>query len=146
MRRQCRAGACDDRPECPQSPCRCLYPSRADCALYYQCVQGKPRQYRCSQGLLFNEDTLTCDYDFNVDCALSSPARTAGRTPKAFALQGDPSRSRRSSDLGAVLKYSLRQAVTSHGVFSCIPFPSRNIEKRVAFSGIIYLSPRSGVP
>ncbi|GBL75315.1 hypothetical protein AVEN_194531-1 [Araneus ventricosus] len=74
---------------------------------------------------------------------LSSPARTAGRTPKAFALQGNPSRSRRSSDLGAVLKYSLRQAVTSHDVFSCIPFPSRNIEKRVAFSGIIYLSPRS---
>ncbi|GBM32516.1 hypothetical protein AVEN_176305-1, partial [Araneus ventricosus] len=74
MRRQCRAGACDDRPECPQSPCRCLYPSRADCALYYQCVQGKPRQYRCSQGLLFNEDTLTCDYDFNVDCSkLRSP-------------------------------------------------------------------------
>ncbi|GBL88697.1 hypothetical protein AVEN_195676-1 [Araneus ventricosus] len=50
---------------------------------------------------------------------------------------------RRSSDLSAVLKYSLRQAVTPHGVFSSIPFPSRNIEKRVAFSGIIYLSPRS---
>ncbi|GBL93469.1 hypothetical protein AVEN_59671-1 [Araneus ventricosus] len=69
-------------------------------------------------------------------------AHTADRTPKTFALQGDPSRTTHSSDLGAVLKYSLRQAVTSHGVFSCIPFPSRNIEKRVAFSGI-YLSPRS---
>ncbi|GBN36008.1 hypothetical protein AVEN_158732-1 [Araneus ventricosus] len=51
------------------------------------------------------------------------------------------SRPRRSSELGAVLKYSLRRAVTSHGVFSCIPFPRRNIEKRIAFSGIIYLSP-----
>ncbi|GBN43154.1 hypothetical protein AVEN_116822-1 [Araneus ventricosus] len=80
-------------------------------------------------------------YDCPMKRALSSPARTAGRTPKAFALQGDPSRSRRSSDLGVVLKYSLRQAVTSHGVFSCIPFPSRNIEKRIALSGIIYLSP-----
>ncbi|GBM39416.1 hypothetical protein AVEN_97030-1 [Araneus ventricosus] len=77
--------------------------------------------------------------------ALSSPARTEGRTPKAFALQGDPvdqdPDEQHTSDLVAVLKYSLRQAVTSHGVFSCIPFPSRNIEKRVAFSGIIYLSP-----
>ncbi|GBO12838.1 hypothetical protein AVEN_82548-1 [Araneus ventricosus] len=67
--------------------------------------------------------------------------RTADRTPKTFALQGDPSRTTHSFDLVAVLKYSLRQAVTSHGVFLCIPFPSRNIEKRVAFSGIIYLSP-----
>ncbi|GBN55048.1 hypothetical protein AVEN_161786-1 [Araneus ventricosus] len=49
----------------------------------------------------------------------------------------------------AVLIYSLRQAVTSHGVFSYIqaflrkPFPNKDIEKRVAFSGIIDLSPRS---
>ncbi|GBM68976.1 hypothetical protein AVEN_24375-1 [Araneus ventricosus] len=71
--------------------------------------------------------------------ALSSPA--AGRTPKTFALQDDPSRSRHTSDPGAVLKYSLRQAVSSLGVFSRIPFPSRNIQKRVSFSGIIYLSP-----
>ncbi|GBN06622.1 hypothetical protein AVEN_192320-1, partial [Araneus ventricosus] len=70
-------------------------------------------------------------------------ASTAGRTPKTLALQSDPTRSRHSSDTGAVLKYSLRQTVTSHGVFSCIPFPSRNTEKRVAFSGIIYLSPMS---
>ncbi|GBN39404.1 hypothetical protein AVEN_261449-1 [Araneus ventricosus] len=47
------------------------------------------------------------------------------------------------SDPGAVLIYSLQQAVTSHGVFSCISFPNRNIEKKVAFSGVIYLSPRS---
>ncbi|GBL85754.1 hypothetical protein AVEN_193198-1 [Araneus ventricosus] len=70
-------------------------------------------------------------------------ARTADRTPETFAFQGDPSRTTTPSDLGAVLKYSLRQAVTSHGVFSCIPFPSGHIEKRVAFSGIIYLSRRS---
>ncbi|GBM86296.1 hypothetical protein AVEN_207988-1 [Araneus ventricosus] len=70
-------------------------------------------------------------------------ACTADRTPETFALQGDPSRTTTPSDLGAVLKYSLRQAVTSHGVFSCIPFPSGNIEKRVAFSGIIFLTPRS---
>ncbi|GBM66502.1 hypothetical protein AVEN_23768-1 [Araneus ventricosus] len=70
-------------------------------------------------------------------------ARTADGTQETFALQGDPSRTTHTSDPVAVLKYSLRQAVMSHGVFSCIPFPSRNIEKRVAFSGIIYLSPRS---
>ncbi|CAL1291488.1 unnamed protein product [Larinioides sclopetarius] len=75
--RQCRAGTCDDRPVCPQSPCRCLYPSRVDCALYYLCEQGKPRQYRCSQGLLFNEDTLTCDYDFNVNCSIGKTTRTS---------------------------------------------------------------------
>ncbi|GBN55765.1 hypothetical protein AVEN_132763-1 [Araneus ventricosus] len=43
--------------------------------------------------------------------------------------------------------YFPRQAVTSNGVFSRtlkrIFFPNRDIEKRVAFSGIIDLSPRS---
>ncbi|GFU97805.1 chitin-binding type-2 domain-containing protein [Trichonephila clavipes] len=70
INRQCRAGVCDDRPECPKASCRCIYPSKIDCTVYYQCVQGKPVRYRCSQGLLFNTDTLTCDYDFNVDCTL----------------------------------------------------------------------------
>ncbi|GBN17953.1 hypothetical protein AVEN_200465-1 [Araneus ventricosus] len=43
------------------------------------------------------------------------------------------------SDPNTVLIYSLRQAVTSHGVFSIfkrIPFRNRDIEKRVAFSGL----------
>ncbi|GBN39822.1 hypothetical protein AVEN_63647-2-1, partial [Araneus ventricosus] len=43
---------------------------------------------------------------------------------------------------------SPRQAVTSHEfsrTFKRIFFPNRDIEKRVAFSGIIDLSPRSGV-
>ncbi|GBM55135.1 hypothetical protein AVEN_205846-1 [Araneus ventricosus] len=74
------------------------------------------------------EETAAC---YPQSSALSSPA--TGRTPKTFALQGDPSRSRHSSHPGAVLKYSLRQAVTSHGVFSCIPFPNRNIEKGLHF-------------
>ncbi|GBN55725.1 hypothetical protein AVEN_108092-1 [Araneus ventricosus] len=40
-----------------------------------------------------------------------------------FALQSEqPVDQDSPPDLGAVLKYSLRQAVTSHGVFSCIPF------------------------
>ncbi|GBO06360.1 hypothetical protein AVEN_40273-1 [Araneus ventricosus] len=40
--------------------------------------------------------------------------RTADRTQETFALQGDPSRTTHTSDLVAVLKYSLLQAVTSH--------------------------------
>ncbi|GBN18078.1 hypothetical protein AVEN_217813-1 [Araneus ventricosus] len=73
----------------------------------------------------------------------SLTARTADRTPQTFALQGDSSRTTTPSDLSAVLKYSLRQAVTLQVVSSCIPFPSGNIQKRVAFSGIIYSAPRS---
>ena len=66
---QCRSNACDDRPQCPRTSCRCLFPSRMDCAVYYQCVNGKPFQYRCSPGLLFNDETLSCDYSYNVKCS-----------------------------------------------------------------------------
>ncbi|GIY66597.1 chitin-binding type-2 domain-containing protein [Caerostris darwini] len=69
INRQCRAGICDDRPECPRTSCTCIFPSKIDCAVYYQCVQGKPYQHQCSKGLLFNEVTLTCDYDYNVNCS-----------------------------------------------------------------------------
>ncbi|GBM20195.1 hypothetical protein AVEN_216624-1 [Araneus ventricosus] len=70
------------------------------------------------------------------------PRSHCGRSSQVVPNGSNPN----SSDPGAVLKYALRQAVTSHGVFSCIPFPNRNIEKWVVFSGIIYLSPRSGIP
>lgn len=65
---QCRSNACDDRPLCPRTSCHCLFPSRMDCATYYQCINGKPFQYKCSPGLLFNNETLTCDYSYNVKC------------------------------------------------------------------------------
>lgn len=80
LRPQCRSNVCDDRPECPRTSCRCLFPSRMDCSLYYQCMNGKPFQYRCSPGLLFNSETLTCDYSYNVNCTLSTTAEPSPST------------------------------------------------------------------
>ncbi|GFU13731.1 chondroitin proteoglycan 2 [Nephila pilipes] len=85
INRQCRAGVCDDRPECPKTSCRCIYPSKIDCALYYQCVQGKPIQYRCSPGLLFNADALTCDYDFNVNCTVGLSTTSSSSSSEALS-------------------------------------------------------------
>ncbi|GBL92959.1 hypothetical protein AVEN_54608-1 [Araneus ventricosus] len=74
---------------------------------------------------------------FNSAKLTSFLARTADKTLKSFQwINTTP------SDPVAVLIYSLRQDVTSHGVFRIfnrIPVPNRDIEKRVAFSGIIYL-------
>ncbi|XP_035223247.1 fibrillin-3-like isoform X2 [Stegodyphus dumicola] len=73
----CRGRICDDRPECPRTTCRCIYPSRLYCDVYYHCLNGKPYQYICSPGLYFNNDTLSCDYSYNVNCTLgTSPAAT----------------------------------------------------------------------
>ncbi|GBM26714.1 hypothetical protein AVEN_125001-1 [Araneus ventricosus] len=76
---------------------------------------------------------LTTLGEQTVDAQLTSfPARTADEALKSYPMD-----QQHSSVPCAVLIYSLRQAVTPHGVFLCIPFP---IEKRVVFSGIIYLS------
>ncbi|GBM99743.1 hypothetical protein AVEN_102668-1, partial [Araneus ventricosus] len=56
------------------------------------------------------------DQHYYHSASNSLPARTADRTPKTFALQGDPSRSTPSVNQALSL-YSLpRQAVTSHGI------------------------------
>ncbi|XP_054713746.1 mucin-2-like, partial [Uloborus diversus] len=78
LRSNCQAGICDDRPECPESTCRCIFPSNVDCSVYYQCVNGEPLRHKCSDGLLFNTEKLSCDYSSNVNCSM--PVSTSAAT------------------------------------------------------------------
>ena len=43
-----------------------FYPDMEDCARFYECVSGKPTSLTCPNGLVYNEQTKTCDVMKNV--------------------------------------------------------------------------------
>jgi len=50
-----------------------LFPSPTSCAVYYQCAGGIPHKHSCQAGLVFNTDTLQCDWAESVACGLNTP-------------------------------------------------------------------------
>ncbi|GBO27458.1 hypothetical protein AVEN_177237-1 [Araneus ventricosus] len=78
----------------------------------YQCKQTTIRSAQLTSFLARTaEETLKSfpmDQHSYRSASNSLLARTADRTQEKFALQGDPSRTTPTSDLVAVLKYSLR--------------------------------------
>ena len=41
------------------------------CSNYYRCVDGILYPGKCAPGLMFNSETLQCDWPSNVECSLS---------------------------------------------------------------------------
>ncbi|KAG8189269.1 hypothetical protein JTE90_019029 [Oedothorax gibbosus] len=50
----------------------CLYPDSDNCSKYYLCLGGIAFDEYCSNGLLFNPRSLTCDYEDEVECSRMS--------------------------------------------------------------------------
>ena len=45
-----------------------FYAHPIDCQKYYQCAHGKPYEYSCAVGTLWNKNTSQCDWEANVTC------------------------------------------------------------------------------
>ncbi|GBP70018.1 hypothetical protein EVAR_39601_1 [Eumeta japonica] len=39
-----------------------------NCNQFYMCSNGIPIEMKCASGLLYNPETLQCDWSHNVDC------------------------------------------------------------------------------
>ncbi|GBN28908.1 hypothetical protein AVEN_190061-1, partial [Araneus ventricosus] len=51
----------------------CIMGDSEDCIKYYLCLDGVAYDETCSDGLLFNSETATCDYEGSATCASPSP-------------------------------------------------------------------------
>lgn len=63
----------ENYPQCvieqpPTCECDCHYPSGV-CSEYYVCNDGTPEKRECPSGLLWNQETKSCDHAGNVDCS-----------------------------------------------------------------------------
>nr|QCQ82719.1 sechitinase 13 [Spodoptera exigua] len=45
-----------------------VFLAHENCDQFYTCSEGKPVQHKCAPGLLFNPDTMICDWEKNVKC------------------------------------------------------------------------------
>lgn len=61
-----------------------FYRSEQDCQVYYICLEGRPRMYRCTEGKLFDSLTNTCEAAENVTTCGSASYRVA---PKQAPVQ-----------------------------------------------------------
>lgn len=51
----------------------CLFPDSDNCSKYSLCLGGTAYDEYCSNGLLFNAEKGTCDYEDETTCAAMSP-------------------------------------------------------------------------
>lgn len=54
------------------------FPSKTNCANYLNCWDDVVTEQTCPDGLLFNDVSLVCDYDYNVNCG-SRPLPTPSK-------------------------------------------------------------------
>ena len=48
-----------------------------DCSKFYRCTESTQHYFSCPDGLLFNEDKLSCDFATSVDCnPIGKPKQT----------------------------------------------------------------------
>ncbi|GIY89816.1 uncharacterized protein CDAR_522601 [Caerostris darwini] len=57
----------EDEQTCDTDTCTCVYPADY-CSEYYWCENGVAYKEKCPEGLLLNQEKLTCDYAENVEC------------------------------------------------------------------------------
>ena len=60
----------DSSVECPDNSSDEInfVPSPLDCAKYYVCVDSKPHEMNCPEGLWFDAELNVCNYPQNVKC------------------------------------------------------------------------------
>ncbi|XP_055704620.1 peritrophin-1-like [Phlebotomus papatasi] len=46
-----------------------VLPHESDCSKFYLCSNGVPWELSCKEGLYFNTETNTCDWQENVNCS-----------------------------------------------------------------------------
>ncbi|EDV51493.1 uncharacterized protein Dere_GG15545 [Drosophila erecta] len=67
----CIPKTCDS--DCCDVSNNSIWPVEKNCSAFYQCVDGKKFEQRCSNNLLYNSQIEQCDYPWNVDCDDGSP-------------------------------------------------------------------------
>ncbi|XP_011153893.1 WAS/WASL-interacting protein family member 3 [Harpegnathos saltator] len=73
------------------------YPSPKSCANYLNCWDDVVIEQTCPAGLLFNDVTNVCDFDYNVNCGNRPPATPKPPLPPGSKLCPDPNGRYRSS-------------------------------------------------
>ncbi|XP_043214423.1 mucin-5AC-like isoform X5 [Amphibalanus amphitrite] len=79
------------------------YPHPVDCSKYYVCVFGGALEEVCTNGLVYSDDLLTCDWPRNVEsCAggVDVPRSSSTGAATAAASSAAPSRARQPSSRG----------------------------------------------
>ncbi|XP_043210478.1 chondroitin proteoglycan 2-like [Amphibalanus amphitrite] len=87
--------AVSSAPVCPDPPGRypALFPNPDSCSTYYMCAGTTAVLMPCPEGLLFNNDTWTCDFPSNVVCPelyAAAAARSGSLSAAASVSKGTP--------------------------------------------------------
>ena len=104
---------------CPESG---IFPDPEDCSKFYHCANGIGYHKSCSNGLLFNPVSFTCDWDFNVDCQSSVTTTTTATTMTTISTTQAQTDPLSTTTTGTTATTTISVANQSTGMTSILDF------------------------